>query len=166
MSQNKPNHTATGGHSHGQSGKNSPRRSKRVTNRRYTYDVRQYAVLENEAGQILALQLPKRYRPYGSQWTLPGGKLEPADEPQGGILREIEEETNLDAEIQSICHIDRWDSERSKKLVIFYHCKVSNAQQLVLSSEHQSSQWLTLDEALEQDFYAPYFRAAIKKCLA
>ncbi len=49
---------------------------------RWVYDVRHYALLTDDVGNLLILQLPKEYDAAAANtWTLPGGKLEPSDEP-------------------------------------------------------------------------------------
>lgn len=137
----------------------------RRPNRRHYYDVRQYAVVLNSEGEMLCLQLPKAYRPYGGYWTLPGGKMEPTDVPaEKGILREIEEETMLKASVQRLLHVARWDTNNSKKLAIFYVCHVKGRRKApVLSEEHRDAQWVKLSDIKEQKFYSPYFQEAIAK---
>ncbi|MDD9911720.1 MAG: NUDIX hydrolase [Alphaproteobacteria bacterium] len=140
------------------------RSTKKFSNRRRYYDVRQYAMLFNAENEILVLQLPLHYQPYGGQWTFPGGKLEPSDVPEEGILREIEEETCLQAEVEEILHLDRWDTERSRKLAIFYRCRlVGRRKQPVLSEEHRSAKWISIDDSQELEFYSAYFRRALEK---
>ncbi len=132
---------------------------------RFYYDVRQYAILADVDRRILALQLPLHYKPYGGQWTLPGGKLEPKDEePELGILREIEEETGLLARVERPFYVGKWTSERSCKIAIFYLCAIDEeAPALLLSNEHRSAQWLTIQDALHTEFYAPYFQQALQR---
>ncbi len=139
---------------------------KKQSNKRHYYDVRQYSLLKNGEGDILVLQLPKRYQPYGGQWTLPGGKLEPSDVPDEGILREIEEETNLQATVDKLLCVAKWDTKASKKLGVFYTCNMDDpSAQPVLSEEHQSCRWVSLEELKEVDFYSPYFRQAVERLL-
>jgi 8-oxo-dGTP diphosphatase len=134
------------------------------TNRRHYYDVRQYAVLTNEKEEILVLQLPMRYKPYGGKWTLPGGKMEPHDKPESGLLREIKEETQLSAQVEKPLHISRWDTNRSRKLAIFYKCSLTGRRkQPVLSEEHYAGRWIARNEIPDVPFYSPYFMEALKK---
>lgn len=130
---------------------------------RWFYDVRQYALITDPAGHVLLLQLPKTYdEDAANSWTLPGGKLEPDDEPTPGILREIMEETGLKATLSGPCAIKRWTTRNSKKLAIFYLAKVSTEKpKPTLSSEHQRAVWIKPEEL--KDF--PFHREDMKTVL-
>ena len=130
---------------------------------RWFYDVRQYALITDTTGHVLLLQLPKTYdEDAANSWTLPGGKLEPDDEPTPGILREITEETGLKAKLSGPCSIKRWTTRNSKKLAIFYLAKVdSEKPKPNLSSEHQRAVWIKPEEL--KDF--PFHREDMKTVL-
>ena len=114
------------------------------TRLRHFYDVRQYAILTDAAGHVLILQLPKEYdESAANTWTLPGGKLEPTDNPALGLLREIAEETGLEPAAPQLCGIARWTTRASKKLGIFYRTQVKGTKPaLKLSGEHQRAVWV------------------------
>ncbi len=63
-----------------------------------------YAVITDEEGRML---LPHWSEPgLGSGWTLPGGGVEPGEDPADGVLREIFEETGYSAELSELLGID------------------------------------------------------------
>jgi 8-oxo-dGTP pyrophosphatase MutT (NUDIX family) len=115
---------------------------------RHFYDVRQYAILRDAGGHVLILQLPKEYdESAANTWTLPGGKLEPTDNPAEGLLREIMEETGLTPSLPSLCGIARWTTRASKKLGVFYRTSVPGTKPaLKLSGEHQRAVWVAADD--------------------
>ncbi|MBI1309044.1 MAG: NUDIX domain-containing protein [Proteobacteria bacterium] len=134
---------------------------------RHLYDVRQYALLADAAGNLLILQLPKEYDASSANtWTLPGGKLEPSDVPGEGLLREITEETGLKATLTGLCTVARWTNRNSKKLAIFYKATVTGTKPaLKLSGEHQRAIWISPSEAEEFPFHRPDMLTVIKENL-
>lgn len=132
---------------------------------RWFYDVRQYALLTDATGNLLILQLPKEYDTAAANtWTLPGGKLEPTDEPGEGLLREISEETGLPATLVGPCGVARWTNRNSKKLGIFYRATVPGTKpELKLSGEHQRAIWISPSEVGDFPFHRPEMLDLIKK---
>lgn len=133
---------------------------------RWLYDVRQYAILTDEGKRFLILQLPKEYDDSAANtWTLPGGKLEPTDNPTAGVEREIAEETGLNARVMGICGIARWSTRNSRKLGIFYRATVAGSEPPPkLSGEHQRAFWITLDELKDYPFHRKEMLDIIRTC--
>lgn len=119
---------------------------------RFFYDVRQYALLQNSDGKILVLQLPAHCGDAAEKWTLPGGKLEPTDTPEGGLLREISEETGLKTSGLELVAMKRWATENSEKLGVFYTASVVDTK-LLLSEEHKAARWVDARDAAALVFY-------------
>ena len=134
---------------------------------RWFYDVRQYAVLTDAEGRILLLQLPAEYdEGTANTWTLPGGKLEPADEPMAGIKREIREETTLEPATLIPAGITRWSTRNSKKLAIFYRTTLSgNQPKVTISAEHQRAVWATPGELDNFPFHRPEMLETVKSII-
>ncbi|TKW60763.1 MAG: NUDIX hydrolase [Blastochloris viridis] len=132
---------------------------------RWFYDVRQYALLTDDAGNLLILQLPKEYDATAANtWTLPGGKLEPTDEPGEGLLREISEETGLTGTLVGPAGVARWTSRNSKKLGIFWRATVPGTKpNLKLSKEHQRAVWISPSEVGDFPFHRPEMLDVVKK---
>ncbi len=56
-----------------------------------------YAVIRRD-GRFLLCRIAPGY-PAAGKWTLPGGGLEFGEEPEAGLIRELEEETGLEGRI-------------------------------------------------------------------
>lgn len=57
------------------------------------------AVIENERGEILIAQRPEHHKLAGGLWEFPGGKVEPGEDPEETVVREIREELGLNIEL-------------------------------------------------------------------
>ncbi|GAA2246589.1 hypothetical protein GCM10010145_12090 [Streptomyces ruber] len=62
-----------------------------------------YAVCVEDGRVLLAHYVPARGR---SNWTLPGGRVEHAEDPSDAVLREIAEETGYDAVVERLLGVD------------------------------------------------------------
>ncbi len=67
------------------------------------------AVILNDDGRILLVKhVPRRGDFWGGQWMVPGGNLEPGETLEEGVIREVEEETNLKVEVlRHVSTLDR-----------------------------------------------------------
>ena len=85
-------------------------------------------------------------------WEVITGRLEEEENPVKGILREISEETGLEAKV--IMPIDTGFFYRGGKefpmVFISYYCKYLNGE-VKTSWEHVQHQWVSIDEALEME---------------
>jgi 8-oxo-dGTP pyrophosphatase MutT (NUDIX family) len=91
------------------------------------------------------------------EWELPGGKLEPGEEPPACVAREITEETGLAVTTGPI--LDAWQYHiRAGRdvLIVTYGCHPDGSQPAVLSSEHKEIGFFTQAEAGDLDMPAGY----------
>lgn len=78
-------------------------------------------------------------------WDLPGGGIRFFETAEKGLLREIEEETKLSVHL--LKPIGMYDAIRSQihLSIVTYLCEYFSGE-VILSSEHSSFHWLTLEE--------------------
>src|SRR6185503_5489107 len=72
------------------------------------------------------------------EWELPGGKLEPGEDPEASVRREILEELGLAVQPDRL--LDTWvyDIDRTVHvLIVTYGCRELSRQTPRLSDEHQ-----------------------------
>lgn len=85
---------------------------------------------------------------FPNQWDFPGGRLEPSETPEQGIIREVKEETNLDIipdKIVGQYSIMIRDIPRNFNIFTVK----SFTGEIKLTDEHQEYKWLTKKEILE-----------------
>lgn len=78
-------------------------------------------------------------------WGPPGGRLEIDEDPNVGILREINEETGLEAEVIAPLYV--WHGNyRDRILISIDYLARYKAGEVRLSEEHSEFRWATIEE--------------------
>ncbi len=77
-------------------------------------------------------------------WGLPGGRLNPDENPNEGIIREIMEETGLSVFV--IAPVDIWFGDFGRGLFVSIdYLAVYQSGEVVLSEEHSEFCWSAID---------------------
>jgi 8-oxo-dGTP diphosphatase len=100
------------------------------------------AIIQDEEGHVLATQ--RGYGEYEGWWEFPGGKIEPGETHDVGLVREIWEELNV------MIKINEWLCTIEYDYPTFHltmHCALCHiVQGKVQLNEHLSAQWLSREE--------------------
>jgi len=73
-----------------------------------------------------------------NEWELPGGKLEINELPADCVIREIKEETGVQAKVlRPLFSYIYWVAEVVPVLIVPFHCECQDFNTLVLSHEHK-----------------------------
>ena len=89
---------------------------------------------------------------------LPGGVVEVDEQIEEGLLREVREEAGLDllpGSLQLGRCFTYLDGDVSSNFLV-YVAEVTGDEEVVLSWEHESYQWLTAKELLDLEIRRPY----------
>ena len=130
----------------------------------------QKAVVTNSSGQILALKRSDTDVRRPLQWDLPGGWLDENETHEKGLLREIFEETGIDAGnivtpqlFYTETAIKTWQEGlgalQQGNCVFLFYVVVTNSTEVVLSSEHVLFEWKSPEAALQDFEYDLHVRA-------
>jgi 8-oxo-dGTP diphosphatase len=126
------------------------------------------ALIVNENDQILLLR-ESSSTPDGTQagrWQLPGGRINPGETLEQGLVREVVEETGLTVQVGEQVHTGSWSPTiRGVPHEItgtFFRCESAAAREVTLSDEHDLAVWFDLSALDGVDVVEPD-RTAITK---
>jgi 8-oxo-dGTP pyrophosphatase MutT (NUDIX family) len=97
-------------------------------------------------------------------WETVHGRLEAGEEPEEGALREVTEETALEARRLYNVAVQPYylHKMRTVQLACVFCAFVEEPADVVLGPEHQAYEWLTVDEAMAR-FAWPRERQALRE---
>lgn len=113
----------------------------RLTHARFT--VTAGAVIFNDQKQVLVLK--HRFRA-GSGWGMPGGFLEPGEQPIEALRRELREEIGLEVEDVELFEVRSF--KKPKQVEVLFRAR-ANANVKPLTMEVERAEWFSIDSLPE-----------------
>jgi len=95
-------------------------------------------------------------------WEIPGGRINPGENPINGLLRETKEETGLDIKVGRPFAVENFTSSDGFAITMI-HFICSGKGKITLSEEHTEFVWVKQEKILE--IISPYFKYAVKEFL-
>jgi 8-oxo-dGTP pyrophosphatase MutT (NUDIX family) len=104
-------------------------------------------------------------RPY---YKLPGGALQPGEHLVDAVLREVLEETGVQARFESLVCFRHWHGYRYGKSDIYFVCRLSPLSQVVTmqAEEIEECFWMPVADYFESDLVSPFNKRIVHAALA
>jgi type II secretory ATPase GspE/PulE/Tfp pilus assembly ATPase PilB-like protein/8-oxo-dGTP pyrophosphatase MutT (NUDIX family) len=115
--------------------------------------------------RVLALQRRLGMRCPGA-WEPVHGHIDPGEEPEDAAIREVREETGLEADRLYNVRVQPFylHKTRTVQLAIVFAAFVSEPANVTIAVEHQRAEWLSVDEALTR-YAFPGERASLREAV-
>ena len=108
------------------------------------------AVVRDAQGRCLLLRRSAASKHNAGRWDLPGGKLDPAEDPGQALLREIREETGLAVQLVRVAGATESELPNKKVAYLIFEAATPTAG-VTLSSEHDAYEWTDARRLLQYD---------------
>jgi 8-oxo-dGTP diphosphatase len=102
-------------------------------------------IVRDPDGRLLLLKRTEHTVVDPGRWDLPGGKLDPGELFDDAFVREVREETGLDARITGVAGARDWTLAGRRVAYLFIEAVVE-ANEPILSAEHVDWAWVGPDE--------------------
>jgi 8-oxo-dGTP pyrophosphatase MutT (NUDIX family) len=104
-------------------------------------------------------------RPY---YKLPGGALQPGEHLVDAVLREVREETGVEARFESLVCFRHWHGYRYGKSDIYFVCRLAPLSQDVTmqAEEIEECFWMPVADYFESDLVSTFNKRIVRAALA
>ncbi len=117
------------------------------------YDLAVSALINDGQGRFLLLKRAGSSKHYAGQWEPPGGKLDPGETFEQGLIREVQEETGLTVELDSVAGTTEFELPAIKIVLLHMNAHIV-AGEFCLSDEHEDFDWLRPEDFFDETAYA------------
>lgn len=124
-------------------------------------------VVLNDRRELLVVSEKHRRtsRPY---YKLPGGALHPGEHLVEGVLREVLEETGVEARFESLVCFRHWHGYRHGKSDIYFVCRLSPLSEHVTMQAEELDEclWMPVEDYLQSDLVSAFNKSIVQAALA
>ncbi len=109
------------------------------------YGLTMRGIIKNEDDEILILKRHPKSKTDPEMWELPGGKVEKGEHFTNALVREIKEETNLDADVGDFCEAVQNDYMHKRTVQVIMYLENIKGD-VKISEEHTDWMWAGLEK--------------------
>jgi 8-oxo-dGTP diphosphatase len=123
-------------------------------------------VVINEKQELLVV-CEKHRRTSQRYYKLPGGALQPGEHLVDAVLREVLEETGVQAEFEALVCFRHWHGYRYGKSDIYFVCRLKPLSEDVTmqAEEIEECLWMPVEEYLAHELVSPFNRRIVRAAL-
>lgn len=114
------------------------------------YKLSMKVIVRDHHGRCLLLRRSQKSKNNKGKWDFPGGKVDPGEDFDEALLREVAEETGLNASLQGVAGSAESDLPDRKVAYLIMEAVVTSGQ-VTLSSEHDDFIWVEREKMAEMD---------------
>jgi 8-oxo-dGTP diphosphatase len=103
------------------------------------------AVIRREDGRVLLLRRAAASTHFGGMWEVPGGKVEPGEDFDEALRREVDEECGLEIEIVGPAGVSSFELPAIRVLVLCMEARPTGGE-VRISFEHEAYAWVSVSE--------------------
>ena len=107
-----------------------------------------YRAVNNKTEVLLT---KRNVEPFKNYWCIPGGHIEPYEEAETAVIREVREETNLDFTPEFLCYLDEIFSEMEIHNVVLVFYGISSGNIIKSEDEVTEIEWVEINEAIKME---------------
>ena len=103
-------------------------------------------------------------RPY---YKLPGGALHPGEHLVDGVIREVREETGVEAKFEALACFRHWHGYRYGKSDMYFVCRLSPLSEKIVMDDYEIEEckWMPVAEYLESELVGLFNRRIVRAAL-
>lgn len=116
-------------------------------------------IVRDNAGRCLLLKRSPNSKGNPGKWEFPGGKVEPGEDFDAGLLREVAEETGLVITLNHVAGTAEFDLPARKVVYLILEGHLVSGQ-VHLSSEHTDYTWVAPSELTRVDIAEQFIALA------
>lgn len=105
-----------------------------------------------------------RSQPY---YKLPGGALYPGEHLIAGVVREVREETGVNAAFEALICFRHWHGYRWNKSDIYFICRlIALSEEITIQpNEIEEARWMPVGEYLTNEYVSPFNKRVVRASL-
>jgi 8-oxo-dGTP pyrophosphatase MutT (NUDIX family) len=124
-------------------------------------------VVINDKNELLVV-CERHRRTNQRYYKLPGGALQPGEHLVEAVLREVLEETGVEARFESLVCFRHWHGYRYGKSDIYFVCRLTPLSEEVTmqAEEIEECLWMPVDEYLSHELVSPFNKRIVRAARA